>query len=338
MAQTGYVITRAKNLKEYFTTSSAYDVPKWVELKEATEFPTAELAHHAAKKLWMKGNFSAKVVPVSEITIDDLRDLMGDGVTDRPPLDNTDSYNETDPLASDEADDALPDDETDVEDENGCEWVCPDDEDEDTPDDLEDDLEDEMDDRPDGDITMSLEMPPEEDDIMIKRGMRESTIMPKKPQLDAKPDDKKPGLIPNLKSGEDIKLKDPTVTDKKSSSDFSYAGSMEHDEKVKVPVDIRSSLNGVIATFRKCSDDSISSGDRASFCKTVAGALDALAKDLDMGTVGGIKQAQIHMTSYMSPITSHIPADVAKFIAMGGKKSSLKNLFDDKRAVVKDKS
>jgi hypothetical protein len=124
-------------------------------------------------------------------------------------------------------------------------------------------------------------------------------------------------------SVEQLSVKDPASGDHKLSP-ISDA----HDAKVTVPANIKSSLAGVVADFRKeANDTNERDNTRASFCLTVADALQQLLDDLSSGTVSGIKQAQIHMSSYMSPITQHIPAEVVKFIVGGGQKSTLKNLF-----------
>jgi len=70
MKKEGYVIARNKKQDEFFTASSAYDKPKFVDLTEATIYPTAQGAADATKKLWVSGSFSAKVIPINELTIE----------------------------------------------------------------------------------------------------------------------------------------------------------------------------------------------------------------------------------------------------------------------------
>jgi hypothetical protein len=95
-----------------------------------------------------------------------------------------------------------------------------------------------------------------------------------------------------------------------------------------VPADLKAALKTVIDGFRKEAEEKNERDDtRASFCLTVADALQELHDDLSTGTALGMKQAQIRMTSLMSPITNQIPADVITFISRGGRKSTLKDLF-----------
>jgi hypothetical protein len=123
-------------------------------------------------------------------------------------------------------------------------------------------------------------------------------------------------------------VKDPVDTSKKDL----LGVAKDHGDKISVPADIKSSLKAVIADFRKQAGDNAEAeaarnDNHASFCLTAADALQQLLDDLSLGTSEGMKKAQIHMTSYMSPITQHIPAEVVKFIARGGQKSTLKDLF-----------
>jgi hypothetical protein len=69
---------------------------------------------------------------------------------------------------------------------------------------------------------------------------------------------------------------------------------------------------------------------------TASEAMKTILAFLELGTVDGVKKAQISMTSMMSPIVNHLPPSVIKFISQGGKKSTLKDLFDAKRVLKKD--
>ena len=119
----------------------------------------------------------------------------------------------------------------------------------------------------------------------------------------------------------------PAMTDAK----FDQGGDA-HDEKVKVPSNVSLDLKAAIAEFSKGAEFNNTRDDaKASFMMTTAEALKTLQAYLDLGTVAGIKQAQISLTSMMSPIVNNVPTSVLKFIHMGGKKQTLKDLFDSKR-------
>ncbi|TFG98331.1 hypothetical protein E4H12_06345 [Candidatus Thorarchaeota archaeon] len=156
--------------------------------------------------------------------------------------------------------------------------------------------------------------------------------MPKRPGNDpAAPDenDTTVATMTDPKSTQ-VDFEDPVGTEDKPRTDLTYSGAMEHDEKCPCPAEIMSQLKAVISDFEKAAkdnDENMNDETKAAFEKTAASALQQLADDLALGTVAGVKQAQIHMTSYMNPITSHIPADVTNFIGRGGRKSSLKDLF-----------
>jgi hypothetical protein len=110
------------------------------------------------------------------------------------------------------------------------------------------------------------------------------------------------------------------------------SGADAPEGKVAVPADIKSELAAAIADFDKQAKANNEVDDaKATFAMTVHSALSQLKADLDLGTSLGMKQAQIHMTSWMSPITQHVPLNVKKFVQQGGRKSSLKDLFDTKK-------
>lgn len=122
-----------------------------------------------------------------------------------------------------------------------------------------------------------------------------------------------------------VPIKDPAVV-----ADVSKVAPVAgaHDSSVSIPSDLLSKLKTVVDAFKKEAEEKNEHDDtRASFCLTAANALQQLYDDLSSGTVDGLKQAQIHMTSYMNPISSHIPAEVVTFITRGGTKNSLKDLF-----------
>lgn len=126
-------------------------------------------------------------------------------------------------------------------------------------------------------------------------------------------------------------FKDPVGKEDKPETDLTYAVANQHEDKVNVPAEIIAQLKSVIDDFKKTAKANDGMDDAVgSFALTAGAALQQLLDDLELGTTFGIKQAQIHMTSYMSPIVNHIPADVINFISRGGRKSSLKDLFGAK--------
>lgn len=158
----------------------------------------------------------------------------------------------------------------------------------------------------------------------------ESATMPAKPPLDAKPSENDL-TVPNVTKPpydhKEIEFDDPTT-----KNDGKNQLADPHDEKVTLPAEVKSALKSQIVYFEQCAEEENSHDDtRASFCMTVADALTMLLHDLEAETVGGIKQSQIRMSTYMSPITQHIPEIVRDFIAYGGRKKTLKDLFDMKR-------
>jgi hypothetical protein len=126
----------------------------------------------------------------------------------------------------------------------------------------------------------------------------------------------------------EVKMKDPAVSTAKPDADLSHAGALPHEDSITVPSELLAQLKKVVDAFRKEAEEKDGIDDtRGSFCLTAADALQQVYDDLSAGTSLGMKQAQIHMTSFMSPITNQIPADVITFITRGGRKSNLKDLF-----------
>jgi hypothetical protein len=128
-----------------------------------------------------------------------------------------------------------------------------------------------------------------------------------------------------------INFNDPVGTEDKPQTDLTYSGAMEHDEKVIVPAEVMSELKAAVVSF----DNAAKQFDRVddvkgSYAMTAASALQQLVDDLELGTVAGIKQAQIHMSSYMNIISAHVPSEVVNFIHRGGRKSSLRDMFSTK--------
>jgi hypothetical protein len=386
--QEGYVIARSRTASTFFTSSSAFDRPQWVSLKEASIYPTADIAQQAAKRLWAYGAYSADIISLKEMfddpaadepTLDDLPadDLSSeDDLGAEAPVDSAYGEPEGDDIAAMDTGETCPECGEDpcVCDDNGepcpecgeVPCVCDGDESaygadgETEGGDIAAMDTDEVDlENPDGSVSMSFEMPDEEDplkkrtteSVLTELSSKTLTSYIKKATKSAKDliaaDDKVKGVkrgknvvwasqkvkereeaITESTTAKQISFKDPVSSSTKPDADLSHATSLPHEDKVAVPAALKSSLKSVITAFSKEAEEKNGRDDtRASFCLTVADALQQLHDDLSDGTSEGIKMAQIHMTSYMSPITQHIPSEVITFITRGGRKSTLKDLF-----------
>lgn len=355
----GYVIVPFRTAKQYFTASSAYDRPRWVDLTEASVFLTPELAQSAVKKLWTGGAISAKVIPLSELArldmempdeeMDGIEEPAGDEmVADRQGNEMGDEMRGTcsdcdcDPCECDgEQDGDIGLDGGDVLDDK-----------------LGDELGDKLDrkasfqDEEDSLLAQHLRaesgmegeetarLHPKELAMLGKKrvDMKEAFKVPQRPGNDpAKPTENKT-TVANMTDpkSKQVDFADPVGKEDKPTTDLTYATAHPHSDAVKVPTEIKSQLKAVVDQFAKeAKDKEFVDDNQGSFALTAAAALQQLLDDLETGTVEGIKQAQIHMTSFMNPITQHIPADVVTFIARGGRKPTLKDLFgvkwDNKR-------
>lgn len=63
----GFVIGKGNNRKQMYSAQGSYEKPIFTTLKEATVYYTYDEAKNAVKKLWSRGLFEAKVIPVSEL-------------------------------------------------------------------------------------------------------------------------------------------------------------------------------------------------------------------------------------------------------------------------------
>lgn len=359
MNSTGYAIAKNKGLSEFFTSSSAYDRPRWVPITEATTYPTAELADLASKKLYKSsGAYEARVVPIQSLTEARRRDVS---VAEQP-------YNDTDPASlapggelgsiGDEMD-AADNDEMVAKDQGSDPSLDPeaDDEiglaDEEHPDDAEDvgDIEDMVDQQlgddemvDDEGMPLAAGLPGDDSEIddspdldfvgdapRRRPRMTESVYTSKKSAVDAKPTENKT-TANMMKATQEIKFKDPATIADKPDTELTKTGAEAHEDKIKVPANIKSELKAAIAEFEKAAKFANTRDDtKASFCMTVAEAFKELLDYLELGTVESMKLAQVHMMSWMNPITNHLPDAVKKFVMMGGRKPTLKDLFDSKR-------
>lgn len=122
---------------------------------------------------------------------------------------------------------------------------------------------------------------------------------------------------------------DATVWDKAmTDKDESPESPKSDDVKVTVPPKVKSALKKEIKELQTAAKKvEVSDADRAEFYDNCAAAMQQLIVCLDYGTMTGIKKAQIHMTSLMSPIVQRIPDIAYDFITGGGEPTTLKTLF-----------
>jgi hypothetical protein len=133
-----------------------------------------------------------------------------------------------------------------------------------------------------------------------------------------------------LGEAEDATVWDKAMTDKDESPENPKAD----DGKVTVPPKVKSALKKESKELRAAAEKvKVSDADRAEFYNNCAAAMEKLLGCLEYGTMEGVKKAQIHMTSLMSPIVQRIPDVAHDFITGGGEPTTLKNLF----AKVKEK-
>lgn len=332
----GFVVAYHGAAKEYFTSSSSYDRPQWVSLDEATVYHSADLAQAAARKLWTNGSISAKVKPLKELSLD--LEMPNEEPPQSTQLPGDDAQ-DTEMVAAKQS--AAPEDQ--------IEGVCPDCDCE--------PCECEVDDL-DSDMDAELKVEPMSADELDGNTIRLSDADTESPpseeydETDPRTWDKKPGVVQdeesllgqhikaaagvseaaNVPAVQDVKIKDKVDTEKQEPV------KMDHEEKVSVPSEIKSQLKAVISDFDKIAKDNDKrDDDKASFALTASSALTSVLDELNIGTVESIKRAQVLLSSFMSPITSYVPSDVVKFLARGGRKSTLKDLFSSKWSDAKEK-
>lgn len=341
MKKDGYLIARTRKVDEFFTSSSAYDRPKWAPAATATTYRTVELAESALKKLLRAGAYEARLVTLEEamsfempgeepatLPSDEERaklDAEGGSPDDLPteaPEDDAEQMvaggdplsGENAPMDADqESEAAAADIQAKVDAKLGLSADGQTDElDAELDPDAEIDPEDPMSALAGDEARRAEEDPDALPDLLGKPGMTESTTAMKD--------------IPVMSFRNDKTDVEPQVTPPCK------------EEKITVPASTMAELRAVIADFKKQADFSDTRDDtRATFAMTVVAACEELADLLSQGTADSMKWAQIKMTSWMSPITSNIPTSVVKFVQMGGRKPSLKDLFDSKRVEKKAK-
>lgn len=333
--KTGYAIAKNSLKKEFFTSTSAYDRAQWIPVTEATTYPTAEMAESALKKLYKYGQIQARVVPLAEMNLDfepiegSGEDLPPEGSEQDLPMDGEMGGEDDAALGDEEG--SGDDDGMDAE-ETGevcpeCEHdpcTCEDKEDDDelSPDDLDGEMSGDM-----GDDLDDIDM---EDDVDLDLDGDDGEL---EQEADPRFDGRTLGMAsispmggPRMESAE-VSFKDKAVTGK-DGNDFAQP----NDTKAKVPANVKSDLSSTISKFKKEAEYNKGDDARASFCLTVASALEEIQELLNAGTIEDVKKASIKMTSMMNPITSQIPVSVVKYIQTGGEKPSLKDLFNAKRS------
>lgn len=334
----GYAIAKNSLKQEFFTSTSAYDRAKWIPITEATAYATIEQAENALKKLYRYGQIQARVVPLSEMNLDfdpiegredelppeggegdlPLGDELG-GEDELPPEGGEGSGDDEDSMDAEATGEVCPDCEHDP-----C--TCEDKPDEDDLD--SDDLEGEMSGDLGDDVTLGDdEFDGASDDLEAELGGELEQ------EADPRFDGRRLGMAslspmggPRMESVETVKVKDPAVTGK-DGNDFASP----NDTKVKIPAGVMSDLSSTSAKFKKEADLNKTDDARATFCLTVSGAMDELKSELEDGTVEAVKRASLKLNGMMNAITTHVPDSVKKFIATGGQKPSLKDMFNAKR-------
>lgn len=116
-----------------------------------------------------------------------------------------------------------------------------------------------------------------------------------------------------------------------TDGEVDYGGD-QHEDKISTPSSVMSDLNAAIAEFEKEVEKYDGhDNDTASFYMTAVDSFRTLKDHLQDGTALGIKNAQIEMTRWMSPIGNKLPASVRRFVESGGKKTTLSERFQELR-------
>lgn len=134
----------------------------------------------------------------------------------------------------------------------------------------------------------------------------------------------------NVVSDDEPSLYYPNGSKRENANQLS-TNPYNESQKVAVPAKIKAQLKAEADTARKLAETFTMRKDWDSkvFHETLANAFETLEQFLAKGTIYGIKEAQVFMTSLMSPFTNKIPADVIKYIAAGGTLRSLKSYVND---------
>ena len=347
MRRQGFVITKSRARQSFFTASSAYDTPRWIGVDEATIYTSETQADHALKRLYAHGAYEAFAMPLEEAygREDDVAPL------DSVPLDDAipDDTDIADLMHSDDQESVCPDCEHDP-----C--TCPADEDADVTDDVEQ-LDTKLS-RQDEEVAHSLKQfvagqrvtyGGKQFDVISDEGTGhvtlQPTVGPKRPitvtlkSVVAVESVTESFSIPTASQTNTQSENDTTATDLPTPPEIEYhtpgarydlgdTAILSQEKAVTVPADVLSDLTSAIAEIGHRVD--VAYDDTAkSFWMTVSDALTELQRLLKEKTPESIKQAQIHMSTLMSPITGHIPDSVSKYILRGGRPPSLSDRFTD---------
>ena len=145
----------------------------------------------------------------------------------------------------------------------------------------------------------------------------------------------KNGLAHDLSKSAAQRLRDAQAEQARRKSAVKESTDVADDccTKIEVPSAAKSELAAVISKYEKEAKEYDGRDDaRASFAMMVVSAASEIAELLSTGTVESVKQAQVRFSSFMSPITALFPASTIKFINSCGRKPTLKDFFNDKRA------
>lgn len=311
MTTEGYVIARSRtSSKQYFTSSSSYDRPRWIPAMEATVYHSPELAQKAAVKLGVAGAYGARVVSLKEAMELEMPDDKQQQDPNAPPEGGMDASfgpgeDGKSEMTADEQQDACPDcNHTPCTCEGG------------------DGDQEGADGDEGGDIHQEIE-------DHFAGG--EADIDPQDGEVDDEHRDE-PELPATHMEGIDTTVTTIKYQNLGAVTPLDDADSKQPEDKVSVPSEVMSDLKATIAKFDAEAKEKNEVDDtRASFCLTVAAALKTLQSDLAQGDSAGMKQAQIHMTSWMNAITTQLPLSVSKFVLHGGRKATLSDLFSAKK-------
>ena len=311
----GYVIAANKSATTFFTSTSSYDRPNWIPLSEATVYPTAELAQSAMTKLFKNGSYTACLRSLNELM--DMNptkpdELAGSGEGDEQYISNPEDEMVAGSLEDGDDEISLDDDEVEFTDDD-------EDFDEFTDSDIVDTVADEI----EPSLGDEIEEPAPEENEQAFLSPIEKEMMR--------------GRNSKVRVGESGIPTDVTTIKYKQNindpADVNFANDIDtFHNPFKTPANVISSLKTGIKEFNAAADYNNGKDDsQASMALTIASAMQDILTDLEQGTIEGLKQAQIRITSYMNPITSNFPPDVIDYLYKSGRQPiSLKNIFYDK--------
>lgn len=334
MKQTGYIIENLLDKTKYFTSTSSYDRPNWVSPENATVYESVDSAERAIKKMIKYGVNSVRMVNLAELA----PPASANRQQQLPPREEIQpqEVQQAEPQVEPQA---APTQEEPAGDEmvaSHQESVCPECGHE--PCTCEGHQQGE-------EIDVDRDVPEENEEITNRATsfQRGHTVSYKGQEFVvvgdvgngivqiAQSDD--PNNVARVNAAEllpvheSVKVEEP-LTAKSTDVDVSA----DPETKVSVPAEAKSGLAAVIKKYTDEAEKFNGRDDaRASFAMTVAAAATEIKELLDAGTVEALKQAQVRMSTFMNPITSLFPAEVLKFVNSGGRKPTLKDLFDSKR-------